>query len=64
MRLNRADQVEYILVHHFMALRFLMGCAAVGDDIQAEKGSVGFGKTQAFICFCPFILEVEVTSQK
>lgn len=41
-----------------------MGCAAVGDDIQAEKGSVGFGKTQAFICFCPFILEVEVTSQK
>lgn len=58
MRLHRADQMEYILVHHFMALRFLMGCAAVGDDIQAEKGSVGSGETQAFVCFWPFILRL------
>lgn len=64
MRLHRADQMEYILVHHFMALVFLMGCAAVGDGSQAEKGSVGSGKTQTFLCFRPFILEVEVTSQK
>lgn len=38
-----------ILVHLFMALRFLMGCAAAGEDIQAEKSSVGSGKTQALL---------------
>lgn len=38
-----------ILVHLFMALRFLMGCAAAGEEIQAEKSSVGSGKTQAFL---------------
>ena len=34
---HRADQMQHILVHLFMALRFLMECVADRDDVQEEK---------------------------
>ena len=34
---HRANQMQHILVHLFMALRFLMECVADGDDVQEEK---------------------------